>query len=58
MAISMDRWCVTQWKTLKASSKVTQLVPCRIFLHGCDLGLETLIDAGAQQFKELAFELG
>ena len=58
MAISMDRWCVTQWKTSKASSKDTQLVPCRLFLHGCDLDLETLIDAGAQRFKELAFKLG
>ena len=58
MAILMDRWCVMQWKTLKASSKDTQLVPCRLFLHGCDLDLETLIDAGAQRFKELAFELG
>ena len=28
------------------------------FLHGCDLDLETLIDAGEQQFKELAFKLG
>ena len=58
MAISMDRWCVTQWKTSKASSKDTQLVPCQLFLHGCNLDLETLIDAGAQQFKELAFKLG
>ena len=48
MAISMDQWCMTQRKTLKASSKDTQLVPCRLFLHGCDLDLETLIDAGAQ----------
>ena len=48
MAISMDRWCVTQWKMSKASLKDTQLVPCRLFLHGCDLDLETLIDAGAQ----------
>ena len=58
MAILMDRWCVMQWKTLKASSKDTQLVPCRLFLHRYDLDLETLIDAGAQRFKELAFELG
>ena len=58
MAILMDQWCVTQWKTSKASSKDTQLVPCRLFLHGCDLDLETLIDAGVQRFKELAFELG
>ena len=29
-----------------------------IFLHGCDLDLETLIDTGEQRFKELAFELG
>ena len=58
MAISMDRWCVMQWKTSKASLKDTQLVPCRLFLHGCNLDLETLIDAGAQLFKELAFELG
>ena len=48
MAISMDRWCVTQWKTSKASSKDTQLVPCRLFLHGCNLDLETLIDSEAQ----------
>ena len=58
MAISMDRWCVTQWKMSKASSKDTQFVLCRLFLHGCDLDLETLIDAGLQRFKELAFELG
>ena len=58
MAISMDRWCMMQWKTLKASSKDTQLVPCRLFLHGCNLDLETLIDTEAQRFKELAFELG
>ena len=56
--ISMDRWCMTQQKTLKASSKDTQLVLCRLFLHGCDLDLEILIDAGDQRFKELAFELG
>ena len=49
---------MTQWKTSKASSKDTQLVPCRLLLHGCDLDLETLIDAGAQRFKELAFDLG
>ena len=48
MVISMDRWCVMQWKTSKASSKDTQLVPCQPFLHRCDLELETLIDAGAQ----------
>ena len=58
MAISMDQWCVTQWKTSKASSKETQLVPCRHFLHGCNLDLETLIDAGGQRFKQLAFKLG
>ena len=40
------------------SSKDTQLVSCRLFLHGCDLDLETLIGAGEQRFKELAFELG
>ena len=56
--ISMDRWYMTQWKTLKASSKDTQLVPCRLFLHRCNLDLETLIDAGEQGFKKLAFELG
>ena len=56
--ISMDQWCMMQWKTSKASSKDTQLIPCQFFLHGCDLDLETLIDAGEQQFKELAFELG
>ena len=28
------------------------------FLHGCNLDLETQIDTGEQQFKELAFELG
>ena len=49
---------MTQWKTSKVSSKDTQLVPCRLFLHGCNLDLETLIDAGVQRFKELAFELG
>ena len=38
--------------------KDTQLVPCRLFLHWCDLDLETLIDTGAQRFKALAFELG
>ena len=58
MAISMDQWCVTQWKTSTVSLKDTRLVPCRLFLHGCNLDLETLIDAGVQQFKELAFELG
>ena len=46
MVILMDRWCMTQWKMSKASSKDTQLVLCLLFLHGCDLGLETLIDAG------------
>ena len=49
---------MTQWKMSKASSKDTQLVPCRLFLYGCDLDLETLIDAGEQRFKELVFELG
>ena len=39
------RWCMTQWKTSKTSSKDTQLVPCRLFLQGCNLNLETLIDA-------------
>ena len=56
--LSMDRWYMTQWKTSKASLKDTQLVPCRLFLHGCDLDLETLIGAGEQRFKELVFELG
>ena len=56
--ISTDQLCVTQWKTSKASLKDTQLVPCCLFLHGCDLDLETLIDAGEPRFKELAFELG
>ena len=28
------------------------------FPDGCDLDLETLIGAGEQRFKELAFELG
>ena len=49
---------MTQWKTLKVSSKDIQLMPCQLFLHGCDLDLEILIDAGEQRFKELAFELG
>ena len=56
--ILMDQWYITQWKTLKASSKDTQLIQCRLFLHDCDLDLKTLIDAGEQRFKELAFELG
>ena len=43
---------------VKGEFENTQLVPCRLFLHGCDLDLETLIDAGAQRFKELAFKLG
>ena len=49
---------MTQWKTSKASSKDTHVVLCRLFLHRCDLDLETLIDAGEQRFKELAYELG
>ena len=52
------RWCMTQKKMSKASLKDTQLILCRLFLHGYDLDLETLIDAGEQRFKELAFELG
>ena len=41
-----------------ASSKDTQLVSCRPLMHRYDLDLETLIGAGEQRFKELAFELG
>ena len=28
------------------------------FLYGCNLDLETLIDAGEQRLEELAFKLG
>ena len=55
--LSMDQWYMTQWKMSKASLKDTQPFPCRLFLHGCDLDLETLTIAGEQRFKELAFEL-
>ena len=48
---------VTQWKTSKVRFKDSQLVPCRLFLPGCNLDLETLINAEEQQFKVLAFAL-
>ena len=53
------RWMVhNAVEDIEVRPKNCQLVPYQLFLDWCDLDLETLIDAGEQRFKELAFELG